>query len=62
MLRKEKFIIFSDMHKGAKNGADDFAVCEPAYTTALDYYYQSRLSFYCPRRLRGALGKFNCQG
>jgi predicted phosphodiesterase len=28
------------MHKGTKNGADDFAVCEPSYTTALDYYYQ----------------------
>lgn len=38
---KEKFIIFSDMHKGAKNGADDFAVCESAYIKALDHYYQS---------------------
>lgn len=35
----ERFIIFSDMHKGAKNGADDFALCEAAYNTALDYYY-----------------------
>lgn len=38
---QEKFIIFSDMHKGAKDGADDFAVCEPAYLTALDYYFQN---------------------
>lgn len=35
----EKFIVFSDMHKGAKNGADDFATNELAYLTALDYYY-----------------------
>ena len=35
-----KFIIFSDQHKGARNGADDFALCEPNYLDALDYYYQ----------------------
>ena len=35
-----KFIIFSDHHKGARNGADDFVICEPAYLAALDYYYQ----------------------
>jgi UDP-2,3-diacylglucosamine pyrophosphatase LpxH len=33
-----KFIVFSDQHKGAKNGADDFMVCEPNYLAALDYY------------------------
>jgi predicted phosphodiesterase len=43
--RNGKFIIFSDMHKGTKNGADDFAVCEPAYTTALDYYYHHGFHF-----------------
>ena len=42
---KERFIIFSDMHKGAKNGADDFAVCEQAYLTALDYYYKAGFQF-----------------
>src|SRR4029078_1358031 len=36
---KDKFIIFSDQHKGAKNGADDFMICEPNYLAALDYYY-----------------------
>src|SRR6476620_5620855 len=41
----EKFIIFSDMHKGAKNGADDFAGCEPSYLAALDYYYQNGFHF-----------------
>src|SRR5436189_552340 len=33
-----KAIIFSDQHKGAKNGADDFMLCEPNYLAALDYY------------------------
>lgn len=36
-----KYIIFSDQHKGALNGADDFAICEERYLTALDYYYQN---------------------
>jgi predicted phosphodiesterase len=36
----DKFIIFSDQHKGAKNGADDFTLCEPNYLAALDYYYE----------------------
>jgi predicted phosphodiesterase len=39
--RKDKFIIFSDQHKGAKNGADDFMLCEPNYLAALDYYFQN---------------------
>src|SRR5947207_13817695 len=33
-----KIIVFSDQHKGAKNGADDFMLCEPNYLAALDYY------------------------
>ena len=33
-----KFIIFSDHHKGRRNGADDFLICEPNYLAALDYY------------------------
>ncbi len=33
-----KFIIFSDQHKGSRNGADDFLTNEAAYLTALDYY------------------------
>jgi len=36
--QKQSVIIFSDHHKGARNGSDDFAVCEPAYLAALDYY------------------------
>ena len=33
-----KFIIFSDQHKGRRNGADDFMQAEPNYLAALDYY------------------------
>jgi len=35
-----KFVIFSDHHKGTRNGADDFRICEPAYNAALAYYYR----------------------
>lgn len=35
---KERVIIFSDQHKGARNGADDFTMAEPNYLAALDYY------------------------
>ncbi|WP_052956104.1 metallophosphoesterase [Flavihumibacter petaseus] len=31
-------IIFSDLHKGTRDGADDFAVCEENYLAALAYY------------------------
>ena len=41
----EKFIIFSDMHKGARNGADDFSVSERAYITALEYYNRAGFVF-----------------
>lgn len=36
-----RFIVFSDQHKGAKNGADDFMLCEPNYLAALDHYDQN---------------------
>ncbi len=39
-----KFIIFSDQHKGRRNGADDFTMAEPNYLAALDHYY--RQDFY----------------
>ena len=35
-----RFIIFSDQHKGCRDGADDFMLCEPNYLAALDYYHQ----------------------
>jgi len=37
--RSAKFVIFSDHHKGNRDGADDFRVCERAYNAALAYYY-----------------------
>ncbi len=39
-LSRDRFIIFSDHHKGGRNGADDFLVCERAYNAALAYYYR----------------------
>lgn len=42
---KQKFIIFSDQHKGAKNGADDFALAEQNYLTALNYYNQNNYHY-----------------
>lgn len=43
-LKSGQFIIFSDMHKGARNGADDFMLAEPNYLAALDHY--SRNDFF----------------
>jgi len=40
-----RFIIFSDQHKGAKDGADDFMQCEPNYLAALDYYNEKKFCF-----------------
>jgi len=33
-------VIFSDHHRGQRDGADDFHVCERAYHAALGYYYE----------------------
>lgn len=35
-----QFVIFSDLHKGTKDGADDFAKSEAGYHTALSHYSQ----------------------
>ena len=37
-IRDGRFVIFSDHHKGSRDGADDFKVCERAYNAALAYY------------------------
>jgi len=37
-LNQDRFIIFSDLHKGARDGADDFRPGERAYHAALAYY------------------------
>ncbi len=41
----QKIIVFSDQHKGAKNAADDFAICEKNYDAALDYYFNAGFLF-----------------
>lgn len=35
-----QLVIFSDMHRGARDGADDFERCEPAYSAALGWYLE----------------------
>lgn len=44
-LKTGKFIIFSDQHKGGRNGADDFMQAEPNYLAALDYYAENSFTF-----------------
>jgi hypothetical protein len=39
-IRKARLVILSGQHKGNRDGADDFLVCEGAYNAALAYYYQ----------------------
>ena len=42
---QDKFIIFSDHHKGAKDGSDDFANSEENYVSALSYYEQNNYHY-----------------
>jgi predicted phosphodiesterase len=42
---KDKFIIFSDQHKGARDDMDIFALAEKNYLTALNYYEEQQF-FY----------------
>jgi hypothetical protein len=37
----QRLIVFSDHHKGARDGADDFLRCERAYDAALGYYLEA---------------------
>ena len=46
-ISKDRFIILSDQHKGAKNGADDFMYCENTYIAALDYYNRENFHYIC---------------
>lgn len=39
-ISKDKWILFSDHHRGRKDGADDFLICEPAYKTAIEHYFE----------------------
>ncbi len=38
-LKRDKFVITSDHHKGTRDGSDDFRKCEKAYNAALEFYY-----------------------
>ena len=35
-----RVVIFSDHHRGERDGADDFMSCEKAYSAALGYYLE----------------------
>lgn len=41
-----KIVIFSDHHKGARDGADDFQRCERAYSAALGYYLEAGFKLF----------------
>jgi hypothetical protein len=43
--QKNRFIILSDQHKGARDGSDIFAKAEKNYIAALDYYHKEKF-FY----------------
>lgn len=38
---EDRLIVFSDHHRGAKDGADDFWRCERAYHAALGHYFEA---------------------
>jgi UDP-2,3-diacylglucosamine pyrophosphatase LpxH len=40
-LDSARIIVFSDHHKGSRDGADDFLRCEPAYCAALGHYLET---------------------
>lgn len=44
---QDKFIILSDQHKGARNDADDFALAEHNYLTALAHYNDLGYTLVC---------------
>ena len=45
-LDTAKLVVFSDHHKGARDGADDFSRCERAYMAALGYYLEEGHRLY----------------
>ncbi len=44
-VHKEKYIVFSDQHKGNKSWADDFNASETNYVNALTHYYKEGFNF-----------------
>ena len=45
LKENSRIIIFSDQHRGRKNGADDFMKAEGSYLLALEYYFQNKFQF-----------------
>ncbi|MDB5110159.1 MAG: metallophosphoesterase [Mucilaginibacter sp.] len=43
--KKDQFVIFSDLHKGARDGSDIFAMAEKNYLAALEYYDQNKFCY-----------------
>lgn len=41
-----RLVILSDLHKGQRDGADDFEQCEPVYLSALDHYWQQDFELF----------------
>jgi UDP-2,3-diacylglucosamine pyrophosphatase LpxH len=39
-VSSDRYVVFSDLHRGTRNGADDFEQSERAYNAALAYYYK----------------------
>ena len=46
-LQKSRFIVFSDMHKGKRDMADDFRLAEKNYLTALEHYFNEGYTLIC---------------
>lgn len=44
-LQNDKFIIFSDQHKGNRSWADDFGICQKNYVAALNDYNKNKFTF-----------------
>ena len=45
LTKDTRIIVFSDQHRGAKNGADDFMKAEESYLKALDYYFTNKFLY-----------------
>src|SRR5687767_3570466 len=45
LKKNSRIIVFSDQHRGRKNGADDFMKAEGSYLAALEYYFQNKFQF-----------------
>lgn len=41
-----RLIVFSDLHKGQRDPADDFELCEQTYLGALEYYWQQQFELF----------------